>query len=317
STAGRFKNYAPERNSLMKTFIAPAVLLALLLQVGAGQTARRSSAKPKRQVIEKRQPKQPADIYSAEPFNTALQMLPVGYKGHDAKRIYDIFQQRLTPKEEFETTEAHRNRIANAAVLPLIGSLTISQLFVFELDTSIFEYDADKESLLVGAVFGKVDDGTVLTDSYHGLILDAGGDFKQEAYEGSNAYGAKIAVEKTTILRYELAIGNWDTWQTEDYIEPYLRKVEARLIAKTLISKGILNHLSLAPTPAETLKPNFRLLAICRLKYPFIGKGGIYIKPTFDNPRESYYIAKYLYADLLELWAYDQANGQVLYKRQK
>lgn len=300
----------------MKTAIASTVLLALLLQAGAGQTTKRPSAKPKQKVKEKLQPEPSADIYSAKAFNTDLQTLPVGYKGHNAQSIHNTFQQRLTPKGEFETTEAYQDRIVGSAMLPLIGSLTVSHLFAFELDTAIFEYDADKESLMVGAVFGKVDDGTVLKDSYRGLALEAGGDFKQETYEGSNAYGAKVAIEKTTILRYELAVDNWEAWQTEDYIEPYLRKMEAGSAVKYLTKKGIFNNLSLAPTLAETLKPNFRLLAICRLKYPFIGKGGTYIKPTFTSPRESYYIAKYLYADMLELWAYDLSTGKVLYRKQ-
>src|SRR5262249_54156039 len=148
--------------------------------------------------------------------------------------------------------------------------------------------------LSAGALLGKIDDGTALKDSYLGLML-AGGHIAQETYEGNNALGGEGTKKKNTPPTYELAIDKRKEWQKLDYIEPYLRGVEMTPgAAKILTKKGILNSLSLDPADAQALKPKFKMLAICRLKYPFIGKGFAYIKPTFDNPREIYHTYKYL-----------------------
>jgi hypothetical protein len=281
----------------MKTAIASTALLVLLLQVGAGQTAKPPNAKPKRQAKEKPQPKEQSGIYSSALFDSRASTLPVGYRGHDAKRIYEAVKERLASKGEFETTKAYQDRINSVPSLPLVGNLTLSNLFAFDLDRPTYEYDADKGSLHIGAKFGSVYKGSTPSDLHRGLKL-RGGDILEETYEATNALGARVRVRKTDMVAYELAVENWGDWQAKD--------------------GGILDSLNLDPAKAQRLKPSFRLLAVCRLKPPYFGFERIMsTKPTFESPSETQIVSRYLYADLVELWAYDLASGQVLYKRQK
>lgn len=294
----------------MQRFIV-LILLVLFLITGTAQNRKKAPVKPVQPGSAIGQTNR-TPVYSIESFDTHSDMLPEKYRGHDGEEIYKAFQERLTPKGEFETSEAYRDRIKNAALRPIVGSLTIANIFAFELQRRIFEYDADNQSLITGVPLTTAHIKGEEQSLFRSLMLDVGGSYKKETYQGSNAFGANVEITKTTAMSYDLAVSNWMSWQTEDYVEPSYRSLSG---AKHLAEKAILNRLILPPSQAEQLKPNLRLLAICRLQYPFIDTGSIYIKPTFDRPRESILLLNYLYVELIEMWAYDISSGKVLYRR--
>jgi hypothetical protein len=298
----------------MKTAVASVILLAILLQVGAAQALKRPTAKPKPPAKENPKPEGPPETYSTAPFDPNLSTLPTEYRGHDAKRIYDALAKSLADKGEFETTKAYQERIDSVPSTLLVGELTASHIFAFEIDRTIYDYDADKELLRVGVELGPVYKGVKPINLHQGLVLSSGKGFAQKIYEGTNALGAKVAVTRDVTVQYALAVENWNAWRSASY-GGEMTRISSETF-EYVAKKAFLDFLNLEPAKAQRLKPNFRLLAVCRLKFPHIGSGGSYIEPTFNDPRETVLANYYLYVDLLELWAYDSSSGQVLYKRQ-
>jgi hypothetical protein len=71
--------------------------------------------------------------YIEQAFDPTAIKLPTQYMGHDPKILVDPLVELLksSKKDEFETTAEFRSRIHKQQSLPILGSLTIDDIFAF------------------------------------------------------------------------------------------------------------------------------------------------------------------------------------------
>ena len=304
-------------NSHMKSIVASIILTASGFVLLEGPN--RISA----QNIKPKLAGQRSRSYAIKPFNKDVDALPPGYIGHDAKRIYQIYEKRSTPKGEFETTADYGQRMHKAMTLPIFTNLTVDDLLAFQLAEDVLEYNSDNQRLIVGFGIDAAYKGAEQDPSWRRAMMRAEGPMSKEVYTATNGFGAKVKVTKTVIKTFELAISNWQHWHKDEMTSAAesqmpssidrLDEIAVRASYKDLV----LRSLQLNPGEASKLKPNIRLLAICKLKPPIITDGGIVKNPTFQNPTEIYQLMSNIHVKLFEVWGYDQVTGKILFKIQK
>lgn len=78
-------------------------------------------------------------------FDLSANRLPENFYGHNPEELITKLKNRASlTKDEFETTKQFNERVENANKLPLIGSLSLESLYVFNI-TPDLKYDADSE----------------------------------------------------------------------------------------------------------------------------------------------------------------------------
>lgn len=302
----------------MKVFLSLAVSLTFLTAFAHGQYRQ-----PNRRVKPSPAPASEGVSNSSAPIDIEAARLPIGYKGNDPQQIFKTLADRRTPKGEFETTDAYRDRIAKELARPVLGSLTaFNSIFAFELGGRlrlISEYNADTENLQVGVRRGQVTKGiTLLSDDWVTLPLPIVVSTSQEKYQATNAYGAQVVVDKSTLAAYELIVRNWKDWEAVRYtpISGHAREPSSAR-ESSLKPDSLLFSTTMSPAEARLVKPHLKLLGLVRLKYPFTEFDVSRSKPTFDVPEDTIIRYNYLHADLIELWLFDANTGKVLQKRRR
>jgi len=93
--------------------------------------------------------KQAIASYDLKTFDVSISKLPVGYNGHNIKKIItELYKRKNAKKDQYETTKDFQNRIARKNNQPIYGKVlsTGYQTYVTQLDQ---EYDADKGTLVL------------------------------------------------------------------------------------------------------------------------------------------------------------------------
>lgn len=250
-------------------------------------------------------------VYSTHPFDPSVSSLPPNFRGHDAAALYKRLaaKNQISAKGEFEATESYLRRVQAEAAMPLLGSLTRNSVFAFVIGQSEGKpgklesgYDADLHVLHVYAE-PKVafDNSEARSPRPQPLKLPkevgrslswANTVTERSFYTGSNAFGAKVRVERSVHVFMAIAFRN------------YLHFASLR---------GFID-LNLDVAEAIRAKRNLKMLLVCRLAPPYVMTATGYFEPKNDDPYEETYYYYSLNTELLEIWFFDSVTGRVYAK---
>jgi hypothetical protein len=249
-------------------------------------------------------------VFSESPFeldNFGWRKLPHSFIGNDFVKIYLELNALFKPKDEFETTAAYEKRIAAATDKILFGNIKPNSFMSFRNDSVESQYNADAQILSVSIKTRPLD---ILDNSIEGLrTIDVKKDILKElgTYEGQNAYGAKTAITKSEIYKFTIAINN-------------IRDFRAYLPLKTDRFASTENHLeinlNLPAQEAKQAKANLSYLLIFFPEKPFVGSSSYRLSPKLDFPQDAQFYNSYLRGQLLEIWLFNRATGEI-YKKLK
>lgn len=232
--------------------------------------------------------------HAAASFDISAQALPAGYAGDDIKKRYGEI----------------------SASAPVAASIQ-EEIFAFAIDLDAGpnfsqEYKAasGRLELRYNMVFNQIAEGWSWDeqanpdqrDYYHSKFLPLGFETaSRHAPEVVELYPGKT-VEVKNRWRYEYFLA------FDNLYDFYERKVDddagfdAGVVMKAEEAKRL--------TEGKTV----RMLALCRLKSPYHTESNTFWKATFAEPVDYTLRKRYLMGDLLEVWFYDSASGQVLAK---
>ncbi|MGI9068367.1 MAG: energy transducer TonB [Pyrinomonadaceae bacterium] len=253
----------------------------------------------------------PSPVFSTQPFDPSVPSLPPNFAGHNASELYKriVGRNQVSAKGEFETTESYDRRLQAEAAKPLLGSLTQNSVFAFAIGQSEGKpgklesgYDADRHVLHVYAKLKVAFDNSEersrrpqplkLPKEVGRSLSWADTVTEHSFYTGTNAFGAKVRVERHVQVFMEIAFGNY-----------------LNFAALTGFS-----DLKLDVAEAIRAKRNLKLLLVCRLAPPYVMKDTGYFAPKIDNPYEESQYYYSLNTELLEIWFFDSVTGRVYAK---
>jgi hypothetical protein len=267
------------------------------------------------------------------PFDVSLERLPAGFNGHDPEVLYKLLTARgvSAAKDEFETIIQYQSRIQSEAARPLFGEVTTDSVFAFPAGRVESLYDADHQTLNVTVKFRKAWEGYGVKTPRMSLAVK-NASMGDRDYTGGNAYGAQVRVKELTSTDYDIAFTNYARFPVTQILSDSERKLmeEEEESRRKLLQAGVYLpassdsygerafavELQMDAATAVRAKKNLRMLAVVRLQSPYTITGTLYSKPTFDRPTEYFSKFFYLNTELLELWFYDAATGQVVAKEQ-
>lgn len=117
-------------------------------------------------------------------------------------------------------------------------------------------------------------------------------------YEGSNAYGATVTVEKTRWSEYGLAMSKIAFVKRPS--ETYYRTPEPTV------------RLPMVPAIASVDLPALKAVIVAKLSLPELLYDFSSIKPTRDKPQDMITRKKYLHAEIVSIVFYSGVSGKVL-----
>jgi hypothetical protein len=266
----------------MKTLNSVLICILSTSLLGAASTQPRGSkaAKP---VAGKSADKSAEVTPTLRPFDSSLKKLPPRYAGASILAALHVFSVR--PKSEFETSAEYQARFHK---LPWdVYAFVVPQRF------TTVEYDADTETLTVGIDAITPAIGFTEADSA-GIELDRRNEHERK-YLGSNAFGASIAVTEHSYDSYSLVTGQ-TSLPTLKLNVPRNTAPAAKQTVRVLVVTG-LDSSSVIEGTYEVLKD---------------ATGFRHMKPTFDDPTEVTIYDRSLRTQVIELWMFDWATGEIL-----
>src|SRR5438034_9089938 len=181
--------------------------------------------------------------YSLQPFDPSIVSLPPHFRGNNAAEIYARLakRQQSLRQGEFETSEVYRQRKQQELSKPLLGSLTQQGIFAFVVNNVESKYDADQQILHVRAKLSNVIEGVTFRNKTLALPwLKVSRDMG--SYIGTNAFGARIRVDRAVVDSYVIAFDNYQQFYQQPRIErsetasDYLRDKKEQVLWEQTLS---------------------------------------------------------------------------------
>jgi hypothetical protein len=186
-------------------------------------------------------------------------------------------------KEEFETSAQFEDRRSALATRAVPGRLSIEDTIAIsvkptENDFNLsLEYDADSSLLKL-----EFRESPSLKNCSVPLRETSR---RTGAYIGQNAFGATTKVTEHEVMKYCVS-GISDS------------RIE----------------FSIANEKARRIKSNLRILLIGRLTPPYISESSNYASATISNPADVVFRAKNLHMKIEQIFVYDWASGEIIYR---
>lgn len=247
--------------------------------------------------------------YLKESFEPSVDALPANFKGHNQKDIFNFLSKNITvekilKKDEFETTDSHKNRLEKFISNNFDGNLSLLNTrfaFVVEKPAIDFKYDADKSSLEYLVCFGSYFDQNDPEYYKKPSKTTVRGNTSKEilGYENmQNSYGTTVKVEITKQTNIEYVV--------------YGGKIQ-KISGKPCEVKG---EIKLTPDEAKLYKKNgYNLLVFGKLVSPFISERSLVTnKPTFNDPRLVTSTDYSIHIQEEGLWLIDAVTGRIFKK---
>jgi hypothetical protein len=245
--------------------------------------------------------------YLAGPLDLATGNVGADFQGNDIAGLYEAIKHSpaLKEKSEFETTSQFEARRQGFKDQLILGSLTAGNHLAFVLPAGSpiyaprFKYDADSQTLTFTLEGSST---TFYLESEHpeldtlvirSTVLDRG------TYIASNAFGAKVEVDKTYSRDNGIAFSK-DNWLFRRSESDYLR--------------SFTQLFSMTPDKARALKEDGRVLVVCRLVDPWFRETVHGHEAKIDEPYETTVSDNYLQVIPEQLWIFNQKTGEVLSK---
>lgn len=225
--------------------------------------------------------------YSSVGFDLSAESLPNNFRGMDCVRVAAALKRLPLNKSQFETTVIYEQRLAHLKENRLLyGAIHLGDVLAFKvLPPLTTNYDADTAVLTIDDADGETafaGDDTEMFSAWRVTTLDA----SQSSYVGSNAFGVKARVRRTTV-------------STCGVLEKETRFLEPVKIAADI------------PT-AKRLQATLGMLVIGRIAPPFIADGVIeHQSATISEPVERTVTVTGVVLSLSEIWYYDVQSGRI------
>jgi len=258
--------------------------------------------------------KRPIGKNALNPVNLSLTMLPKNYTGHDLRSIYEALKRRKenTKKDEYETTEHHKQRFQDEDRQPLIGTLTVNDLFSFVV-IPFKRFNADSQTLTMLVSANHVVEG----EDYSTEVGIYGPElyYDKSTYIGSNVYGESREIVKIrrewVVLAFSNALSEFPLKKEKDtdtygWFEFVLRNITPET------AKAIRENLHIAFI--YKLEPVEVINYLDELDLSYLSMGALYNKPTTDNPGDIGDTFQNVHAVSKEIWIFNKTNGQILLK---
>ena len=226
----------------------------------------------------------------------------------------------VVPKKgEFESTADYEARKTAARSASFLGGSTLNDTFAISIPVSkwahqhlayTFNPDASEGAFFVlpatstGGTKGIFEKREYGAESGIDFFTDlASKILSRSTYEGSNAYGAKVTVEKTVSVSYGLAANRipFLTFARKDYYGSDLTSASNLAVIRFKMDGA---------TASKTI-PDLKSLIVFSLRDPFILEDGMYVEPKRDRPREIISSDPFLRIDVTGIVWYSQATGEV------
>jgi hypothetical protein len=247
--------------------------------------------------------KKATEKYSENAFCLTCNTLSPGYRGHDIIKLFNALDSfTSTTKSEYETTEQFNNRLAREQTRPILGKLTIDDIYCIMIKPEV-EYDADNKLLkLVVYEEDHIFAGSHIDEDHKGIVINKTNS-KAGKYRGMNAYGATTIVSSDSYAFTGIAI-------TKDF-NPYKGN---ECTSSRESNHIVLNLNDVVPNVARECKNNIRILIAVKLIKPYTAKSMSYSTPTINSPYANTYIRNYVYTTVKEMWIYNYKSGFVFKK---
>jgi hypothetical protein len=239
---------------------------------------------------------QEGDTLSAA--HTILHSKPHGY---DIEAVYDALDRRQkdAAKREFETTDEYQARLKILERSSASGFRIGQDIVAFEIPLNSplhlgnkVTYDADAEMMritIASDISARNDD----------LALESKVKFVQlGSYIGSNAFGAKVRVEKAMLYTYFVSVANPEAFSVSTS-------------GGSIPRRALELQIPMDRATARVVKSRLQAMALCTLSEPFVSQSGDYHKATIDEPNETAYARRYLHCHLRDLVVYDPTTGKI------
>lgn len=234
---------------------------------------------------------QSANAYSAEPLDREVSQLPPNYRGHD---VVVLHQKINVPaaKGEYEKTEEYEARVARWGKAPILGSITPSDTFAFEVSQTLapinisMTYDADKEQLA----------STIK--------------FKSEHFASGNARWLDIAFSSKELGSHIGITGMGVKFRVTSHSASRIGLVIAEPIENVSMTTSIPRD------DASKIKPQLVVFAIAALAPPYKFTEQTAVTASLSSPSE--WLIRYsgLNVDLKAFWLVNRLTGEIVAKNE-
>jgi len=260
-----------------------ALLIAGLCASAAGQTRPGASA------------------FATSPFDVAAQSVPAGFKGHNCSAIAARTKSAAAQKSEFETRADYEARTARASGTIVMPGLGISDVLAFVLDDPLMvdmRYNAENSeaSFHVSEIsllaMGMSTAGLGAYNSYRVQSLNE----TRRPYVATNAFGARVRAEEVMRNVCSVAVTNHRAGELALHSH-----AEAKL----------------SGSAAKAAKENLAVLFVVRLVVPFYTTASTVRSATISSPTSLYVGGPSLPVELLDVWYFNNASGEVVAKAEQ
>ncbi len=304
-------------------------LVTSLVGAALAQTAPATEKKPPvKQKQKMEQTAKPAPVAAVKPepkkppvvkFSMAMLgsgRIDPGYMGIPVAEVVDAIEKITgAEKGEFESTVDYNARKAAALTGKFLSGSSVDDTFAFvsrvsKVEPGIeglgYDFNADTSEVRLFALpelssmngLGAPDNQTIRHVSYDLDQFDL--DFKinsKSTYEASNAYGAKVTVNKTSSTSLGIAVNR----------SPFLS-----------FTRGLFNpnpipavQFNLENVRAAKELPALKALVVMKMAAPYVVYNFSHSAPTRDNPRDTSIQSKYLTGNVSGIVFYSGVTGEI------
>lgn len=137
--------------------------------------------------------------------------------------------------------------------------------------------------------------------------------FDKRSYEAGNSMGAKVTVEETDAVYYNVTFSNFKDFPITKVVNPIYQGLSSSM-SENYAKDVIVGTLNLDIPKARDAKENLRVLIVGKLAEPFVWKGVFLNKATMSKPKESFAQYFYVHVQAEEMWLFNYETGEIYQK---
>ncbi|GAB2471877.1 hypothetical protein GCM10027082_24240 [Comamonas humi] len=232
--------------------------------------------------------------FDKNPFDASITKLESGYRGHNCYAAATAVKRLNLKKDEFESTEKYKDRIAGLASERLVGGTSLDSTLAFRRNGKLrpdIKYDADSETLTVEIGIRQssafAGDGALKVYNWESVEIS---ESRPRYYKASNAFGATVRVEELRFKTCAIAFANQGFDRTRSIF---------------IATKGV------TPEQARRAKTNSDIYYAGKLTSPFLGHVSDPSPATISDPVDVNWEGPALVFNLQQVIVADRGTGEI------